>query len=32
VVITPHIGAQTSEAMRRMAMEAAQRIIEHLRA
>ncbi|ASO18711.1 phosphoglycerate dehydrogenase-like enzyme [Actinoalloteichus hoggarensis] len=30
VIITPHVGAQTAEAMRRMAVDAANRIIEHL--
>ncbi|APU13202.1 MULTISPECIES: NAD(P)-dependent oxidoreductase [Actinoalloteichus] len=30
VIITPHVGAQTAEAMRRMATDAANRIIEHL--
>ncbi|MBN6040095.1 hydroxyacid dehydrogenase [Amycolatopsis sp. 195334CR] len=30
VVITPHVGAQTAEALRRMATEAATRILEHL--
>ncbi|MBK1787731.1 hydroxyacid dehydrogenase [Prauserella cavernicola] len=31
VLITPHIGAQTAEAMRRMATDAATSILEHLR-
>ncbi|TDC67394.1 NAD(P)-dependent oxidoreductase [Streptomyces hainanensis] len=30
VVITPHTGAQTAEALRRMATEAADHIVEHL--
>ncbi|ATE58289.1 hydroxyacid dehydrogenase [Actinosynnema pretiosum] len=30
VVITPHVGAQTAEAMRRVALEAAERVVEHL--
>ncbi|MEU6644111.1 hydroxyacid dehydrogenase [Saccharomonospora sp. NPDC046836] len=30
VIITPHVGAQTAEAMRRMATDAAGKIIEHL--
>ncbi|MCP2095041.1 D-3-phosphoglycerate dehydrogenase [Actinosynnema pretiosum] len=30
VVITPHVGAQTEEAMRRVALEAAERVVEHL--
>ncbi|ACU38021.1 D-isomer specific 2-hydroxyacid dehydrogenase NAD-binding [Actinosynnema mirum DSM 43827] len=30
VVITPHVGAQTVEAMRRVALEAAERVVEHL--
>ncbi|AXB41467.1 hydroxyacid dehydrogenase [Amycolatopsis albispora] len=30
VVITPHVGAQTAEALRRMAIEAARHILDHL--